>query len=405
MRVKILKGTNEIGGNTIEISTNQTTLIFDYGTPLDNSTPAYIEKANAVILSHSHPDHYGEIAKLNVPIYAGKITKDLILASILFNPKLVKFNLKEFENLEFKTFESWKSFKIGDIKITPYLVDHSATDAYSFLIEADGKKVFYTGDFRANGRKNILFEKILKDKKLKNVDLMIIEGTMINRENRYKNEEEVEREIKKILKEGFCVLISSSQNIDRLVSAYKAAKSLDRIFVIDIYTAWILEIVSKKSKGLMKLGFDNLKVYKPTKQINGYQYGIIRNNPKYFKNFKFKIFKEWITFDEIKKNPDKYFIKIGANKVEEIKKLIKKPNIIYSMWDGYTKDSKLYDKLKKEYNFYDIHTSGHITKEDLEKFINSLNPKKIIPIHTEKKSAFRVFENALVVDDNEEILV
>ena len=34
MKIKILKGTNEIGGNTIEISTNKCCLIFDYGTPI-----------------------------------------------------------------------------------------------------------------------------------------------------------------------------------------------------------------------------------------------------------------------------------------------------------------------------------------------------------------------------------
>ena len=60
---------------------------------------------------------------------------------------------------------------------------------------------------------------------------MITEGTMINRKNEYQNEEEVEIKMKKIIKNGFSILISSSQNIDRLVSAYKAAQSLNKTFV------------------------------------------------------------------------------------------------------------------------------------------------------------------------------
>jgi ribonuclease J len=34
-------------------------------------------------------------------------------------------------------FEKERTFKIGDISITPYWADHSAFDAYSFLVEAN----------------------------------------------------------------------------------------------------------------------------------------------------------------------------------------------------------------------------------------------------------------------------
>ena len=43
--------------------------------------------------------------------------------------------------------------EIGPFRITPQLVDHSAFDAYALLVEADGKRVYYSGDFRAHGRK------------------------------------------------------------------------------------------------------------------------------------------------------------------------------------------------------------------------------------------------------------
>lgn len=39
----------------------------------------------------------------------------------------------------FCEFEPLKSVCIGDIEITPLLVDHSAFDAYMFLIKVDGK--------------------------------------------------------------------------------------------------------------------------------------------------------------------------------------------------------------------------------------------------------------------------
>ena len=55
-----------------------------------------------------------------------------------------------------------KTFIIGEFKITPYLVDHSAFDALAYLVEGDGKRIFYSGDFRGHGRKSVLFERMIK---------------------------------------------------------------------------------------------------------------------------------------------------------------------------------------------------------------------------------------------------
>ena len=41
--------------------------------------------------------------------------------------------------------------KIGDMTLTPIRVNHSAFDSYMFLIEAEGKRVLHTGDFRTHG--------------------------------------------------------------------------------------------------------------------------------------------------------------------------------------------------------------------------------------------------------------
>ncbi|WP_130420186.1 hypothetical protein [Edaphobacter modestus] len=38
-------------------------------------------------------------------------------------------------------------------------------------------------------------------------------------------------------------LISSSQNIDRIVSTFRACKRTGKVLVIDIYTAWVLELM------------------------------------------------------------------------------------------------------------------------------------------------------------------
>jgi len=39
-----------------------------------------------------------------------------------------------------RTFKPADKLEFGNIKVTPIMIDHSAFDAYSFIIEANGKK-------------------------------------------------------------------------------------------------------------------------------------------------------------------------------------------------------------------------------------------------------------------------
>ena len=83
---------------------------------------------------------------------------------------------------QIREYEDGKSFSIGDIKITPILTDHSAFDAYMLLIEADGKQVLHTGDFRTHGVKGeMVIPRLAKLRGL--VDVMITEGTNLSYTN------------------------------------------------------------------------------------------------------------------------------------------------------------------------------------------------------------------------------
>lgn len=91
---------------------------------------------------------------------------------------------------------------------------------------------------------NLFFLKKIINNPPKNIDLLFLEGTMLRRSNEdFPTEKDVEEIIYKTIKnqENISFLISSSQNIDRIVSAYRACKRSGKILIIDIYTAWVLE--------------------------------------------------------------------------------------------------------------------------------------------------------------------
>jgi len=62
---------------------------------------------------------------------------------------------------------------------------------------------------------------------------------------------------------------------------------------------------------------------------------------------------------------------------------------IYSMWLGYldeTNNSYSYlSKIKQDpgIKIIPIHTSGHAVVEDLQRMVDAIKPKRLIPIHTE----------------------
>src|SRR5574344_907347 len=170
MKIKIHRGTHEIGGTCIEITAdNGKTLLVDLGSPLclENPNIEYAKnlKADALLISHAHQDHYGLLEYLDktTQIFIGEISLGLI--------NIVRYflNEKQFEN-NINTFSPWKQFEIEKtFKIYPYLVDHSSPEAFSFIIEADKKRIFYSGDFRATGYKKKVFSNMIENPP-KNID-------------------------------------------------------------------------------------------------------------------------------------------------------------------------------------------------------------------------------------------
>jgi len=412
MKILIHRGSKEIGGTCIQLSTNKTTILLDLGLPL-SKTCKEINLSNikidAVLISHPHQDHFGLIDTINpsIPVYIGELGKHLIDATRMLLGK-------ELNNNNFSYFKSWQSFQIGDFTVKPYLVDHSAIDAYAFLIEAEGKRVFYSGDFRAHGRKSILFEKIVHDPP-KDIDLLFMEGTMMQRSNDdFPTEAAVEKKIYETIKDqnNISFLISSSQNIDRIVSAYRACKKARKRLIIDIYTAWVLEQVKLSSKHVPAMEWDLIAVYADFSQDKK-----LKENSSFFGDFRKRVYEHRIKKEQIAVNPAGflYLSKMSKSRIMNTYKKETPINVIYSQWLGYFKykNSEYFGaenisafRNDPQVNFVYSHTSGHAEVKDLKEFANALKPKKLIPIHTEYADKFKdIFNNVMLLPDDKELII
>lgn len=408
MKVCIHRGTKEIGGTCIEIESQGKRIVLDVGLPLDvddadamtlhpiRGFDAPDPSLLAVVISHPHQDHYGLAYRLpaETPFVIGEAAERILAAADVFTPAGVKLaNTRHMKDRE--------PIVLGPFTITPYLVDHSAYDAYAVLVEADGRRLFYTGDLRAHGRKGALFEKLLRLPP-RDVDVLLMEGTTIGRvdtETGFETESELEERFVDLFNQtpGMPLVWCSGQNIDGLVTIFRACKKTNRQFIVDMYTAEILRATGNAN--LPQAGWEGIKVFLPTSQkmqiVQKQEFELANR----YKNSR-------IYPEELASAAARSVMLFRPSMMRDVDraKCIAGSRLIFSMWSGYLQQEKtrpLFDWLKKNgIPLDECHTSGHASVKDLLALRLAFGAAPVVPIHSDQPGRFgELFGNVQNLDD------
>lgn len=236
MQIRFLGGTREVGRIAIAVKTQKNQVLLDCGVMLNHEPgfPMHMppKEVDAVILTHSHLDHSGAVPIFYIqskkPLYTNKLNLELTQLLISDFIHLSSYYLP-YEYLELRSMmrsnrhlDFGVEEEIGEMKIQLLNAGHTPGSA-QILVEAEGKRLLYTGDF------NTIDTKLLAGAKMDYADLdtVIIESTYANEDHteRPELEREFVDEATEVVESGGTVLVPAfgvgrSQEIACVLSAH-----------------------------------------------------------------------------------------------------------------------------------------------------------------------------------------
>ncbi len=433
--IKFHRGSHQIGGSCTELCCGNERILIDLGANLpgtDAESPISDEKLirnvfdgkteyAAILFTHYHGDHYGLYKNVprdipiysDIPMYIGKTAKDIL--DIVTEYIDINAEVKGGELIGgLKTYtpnEPLQIEGINNIKIIPIQADHSALDAYMFYIEMAGKKILYTGDFRAHGimsEQDAFWDHLKSGVIPADIDILITEGTMLSRideadANPINTEDELGKAAGELFKERpYNFVMVSSTNLDSIMELYHNTPDNLR-FVCDVYQYRVI------CKAMQGKGERNEKYRpRPDNRTNKVHVLFERYNDKIGQAINdnnehgLELYATRVgADDDYEKIKDGFVMLVrpnhypenGDNRFEKALKYFSekdesKVQMIYSMWGGYLEGEEKEDPaitaFLGSHERKMLHVSGHAYARDIKKLIEALNPKMIIPMHTEK---------------------
>ena len=190
MKIKVLGAASEVGRSGFAVNCDGTNLLLDYGVMFAkkrNDPPSYPlhirpKDVDATIITHAHLDHSGCIPSLfnggNADVYCTPPTLDLSILLIedmlkieknkhSFDHRHVNSMIKNSKEIGFR-----EPVNIGNAKFELRSSGH-VIGGSTVLVEAQGKRLFYTGDINLRGSRMLP----KADLDIGDIDLLITEST------------------------------------------------------------------------------------------------------------------------------------------------------------------------------------------------------------------------------------
>lgn len=395
-------------------------------------------RIDGVLLSHAHVDHYGYLGMVrpDIPVYLSPISRRIVeLRNDIREDWQTRVDLDALVPVE-----KGVNFEVGNLRVTRYDVDHSILGASAYLIQFGEKNVAYTGDMRFHGNATSDSENFLEACKRAGIDTLLCEGTRLGPPSEEEREVEshtlgseleVEQKCRDIFsnEEGLIIYDASPADMNRMKSVSKVAKECGRTLVFDSKKAYLLLYMNHPE--ILYPGLPSLSEFKialSRLKLNAARYGkyglpqdlyaesytdyrqaheaclLVAQRNKQKDNPDLICLPDdsfiWGPLrEEVLKEPRRYLLYTSSGAHTLLHFLTsdgrKVPGTyVYGKAEPFKEEMELSFKrllkwvelcgLKLEY----AHTSGHMYPKDIERLVCKIDPKVVVPIHTEHPELF-----------------
>ncbi len=402
---------------------------------------------DGVLISHAHLDHCGHVPLLSpqIPVYVGEDTKNLI---VIRGETYDRGWTNDYSQTNWKAFRTGDVIQVEgtDIKFMPVHVDHSVPASYGFIIQADGRKIAYTGDLRMHGRHPRMTEDFLSALRVNEIDTLICEGTHVVPEGGdpeaelvaqmdqvfrqqlggaapqpilvpCSTEAEVEAGLREIIRasKGLVLVEVAPIDLDRTYSVWRAARAAGRILMLPSRLAYVILQARNRTKirDLAEVAGTGLYLSQvkkhlgrrtPDDSLDAEELMIGR------RGWEQRVAIEWtraggLLFglpqgrEAIRENCDRFVI-CSPQVVNILPELAYRGGLcpvtfILSKIGPFNPALAVgFDRLVHWLalygcrSYYQVHVSGHASMEDIAGLIETANSNRLIPIHTRHPEMF-----------------
>lgn len=297
---------------------------------------------------------------------------------------------------------------MGKLTVRPFPVDHSIEGAHAYAVKTSAGWVVYTGDIRMHGRRGhqtIAFAEAVRDL---NPIALICEGTRVSPNLSVSSTEQIVSEKSQQAvnqSDGLVVADFGPRNVERLVSFLDIANKTGRDLVVLSKDAYLLEAMSKVDNSIpTAANHTRIKIYLDrSSQMKVWEQSLIAQN----KN-------ELVRWQEVSDHPEKYIICLSLYDLPRLLDINpQRGTYILSTTEPFNVEMEMdFARLNnwiKRFNLSLIgdpdkktdprhtgfHTGGHATGEEIFKFIETVNPQMLVPVHTEHPNLMAEYADSL----------
>lgn len=183
----------------------------------------------AIVITHSHEDHYGALAQLwpllKVPVYASPFTAGMLEAKREYERTRAEVPVTE--------FKAGEVFRAGPFEIEPVEVNHSIPEPFALLIRTPLGDLVHTGDWKIDATPSLgplTDEARLRAIGDEGVLALMCDSTNAMREGISPSEKEVSQGLREVIEaaEGRVAITTFSSNVGRIRSIMEAARDAGR---------------------------------------------------------------------------------------------------------------------------------------------------------------------------------